>query len=107
MLPAKSRNDTVETSPLQPLASRDGILIRMATRRGSYRRQQPILDAAGRGLTPQDVACAIAVEIAEPGNAPAGRMRAEVDARGPMAVTDFPNLHAVGRGVEPEHVARA
>src|SRR5436309_13700467 len=64
-----------------------------STARVSTRRQQPVLDAAGLGLAPEDIAGAVVVEIADACDGPAGGMRAEIDARRPVTSPDFPDLY--------------
>src|SRR5262245_41599396 len=67
----------------------------------------PDVDVAGRRIVPEDVVGAVAVEIAAERGLPAGRMRAGIDAAGPLAVVvDLPDVDAVGRGVVPEDVVR-
>ena len=47
------------------------------------------------------------IEVADADRLIAGRMRADIDAAGPLAVRNLPDIDIVVVGIEPEHVAGA
>src|SRR5262249_20244674 len=48
-----------------------------------------------------------AVEVAAAERLPAGRMRADADAAGPLAVLDFPEIDIAAGRIEPDQVGRS
>ena len=64
------------------------------------------LDLAIAGVGPKDIVRTVAGEVADAGNLPAAaRMRAEIDAGGPLAVGDLPLVHIPSGRVVPKDVA--
>jgi hypothetical protein len=62
----------------------------------------PNLDRVGRRIVPEDIARAVAVEIADAGRLPTRRMCANIDAAGPVAVRDLPDFRIAIGWVVPE-----
>lgn len=70
-------------------------------------RQHPVVDVAGVGVTPHDVADPVMVEVTDPDRDGARRMSADVDAAGPLTVFKKPDVDVIGRRVLPGDVARS
>src|ERR1041384_7354563 len=66
--------------------------------------QHPGLDGARARVLPHDVADAVMVEIADADRNRARRARAGIEADGPLAVLDQPDIDVVGRRVVPGDV---
>src|SRR4051812_47315834 len=59
-------------------------------------RQEPGFDAAVACVAPHDITDAVVVEVTDPHQLRARRMRADIDTAGPVAVVHQPHVDVVG-----------
>src|ERR1041385_450638 len=70
--------------------------------------QFPDICQSGGRIAPKHIASAVVIVITSPGDPPTGpRVRAQIDAVGPMAVYDLPFVDIAGVGIKPQHIARS
>src|SRR6185312_17095069 len=70
-------------------------------------REQPVVYAASPRITPHDVAHTVVVEIADPNQRRAERMRAKTHAGQPVAVLRQPHVNVIGRWIVPDDITGA